>query len=80
MKNNKISIIVMLGLLILAGQFCVVQSGSSPAQDRASAFIEDVLPIDSSKFFIELKSDSVPDKPVFLLRRISLLGEMEIKF
>jgi len=69
MKNKKISIIVMLGLLILAGQFCVVQSGSSAAQDRALAFIEDVLPIDSSKFFIELKSDSVPDKPVFFTEK-----------
>ena len=67
MKNKKSSIIVMLGLglLMMSGQFCLVQSASSTAQDRAVAFIENVLPIDSSKFFIELKSDSVPDKPVF---------------
>jgi hypothetical protein len=65
MKNKKISLIVILGLLMMSGQFCVVQSASSTAQDRAVAFIENVLPIDSSKFFIELKSDSVPDKPVF---------------
>ena len=43
----------------------VFYSASSSTQDRAVAFIENVLPIDSSKFFIELKSDSVPDKPVF---------------
>ena len=58
MKNKKISIIVILGLLTLAGQFYVVQSTSSTAQDRALAFIEDVLPIDSSKWNIELKVDS----------------------
>ena len=59
----------MLGLWILAGQFYVVQSGFSAAQDKALAFIEDVLPIDSSKFFIELASDSVPDKPVFFTEK-----------
>ncbi len=57
MRNKKISIIVILGLLTLAGQFYVVQFASSTAQDRALAFIEDVLPIDSSKWNIELKVD-----------------------
>ena len=50
---------------MVSGQMWVVHSASSSNQDSAVAFIENVLPIDSSKFFIELKSDRVPDKPVF---------------
>jgi hypothetical protein len=57
MKNKKIYIIVLLGLLMMSGQFCVVQSVFSSAQDRALAFIEDVLPIDSTQWNIELKVD-----------------------
>lgn len=57
MKNKKISIIVILGLLMVSGQIGVVHSASSSVQDRAIAFIENVLPIDSSKFGIELKID-----------------------
>jgi hypothetical protein len=56
MKNKKISIIVMLGLLMMSGQIWVVHSTSS-TQDRALAFIEDVLPIDSTQWNIELKVD-----------------------
>ena len=47
----------MLGLLIISGQFCLVQSASSSTQDSALAFIENVLPIDSTQWNIELKVD-----------------------
>src|SRR5665647_1216020 len=57
MKSKKISVIVMLGLLIISGQFCLVQSASSSTQDSALAFIENVLPIDSTQWNIELKVD-----------------------
>jgi hypothetical protein len=57
MKNKKISIIVMLGLLMMSGQIWVMHAASSSAQDSALAFIEDVLPIDSTQWNIELKVD-----------------------
>ena len=57
MKNKKISIIVILGLLMMSGQIWVVQADSSTAQDRALAFIENVLPLHIDKFGIELKID-----------------------
>lgn len=47
----------MFGLLMMSGQIWVVHSTSSSTQDRALAFIEDVLPIDSAQWNIELKVD-----------------------
>lgn len=47
----------MLGLLMVSGQIWVVQADSSTAQDRALAFIENVLPLHIDKFGIELKID-----------------------
>jgi hypothetical protein len=58
MKNKKIFFIIILGLIVASGQICVVHSASSSDQDRALAFIENVLPMDISKFNIELKVDS----------------------
>lgn len=57
MKNKKISIIVMLGLLIMSGQIWVAQADSSTAQDKALAYIENVLPLNIDKFQIKLKID-----------------------
>ncbi len=58
MKNKKSFFIIILGLIVASGQICVVHSASSSNQDRALAFIENVLPMDISKFNIELKVDS----------------------
>jgi len=57
MKNKKIFFIIILGLIGASGQICVVHSASSSEQDRALAFIENVLPIDSTQWHIELKVD-----------------------
>ena len=40
-----------------SGQICVVHSGSPSEHDRALAFIENVLPIDSTQWRLELKVD-----------------------
>ncbi len=48
----------MLGLIVASGQICVVHSASSSDHDKALAFIENVLPMDISKFNIELKVDN----------------------
>ena len=50
MKNKKIFSIMILGLTAASGQLCVVPSASSSEHDRALAFIENVLPIDSTQF------------------------------
>ena len=57
MKNKKIFCIIILGFIVVSGQICVVQSASPSEQDRALAFIENVLPIDSTQWNIELKFD-----------------------
>ena len=57
MKNKKIFFIIILGLIVASGQICVVHSASPSEQDRALTFIENVLPIDSSQWRIELKVD-----------------------
>ncbi|MFA7398789.1 MAG: hypothetical protein WC046_09940 [Candidatus Bathyarchaeia archaeon] len=57
MKNKKFSIIVMLGLLMISGQIWVVQADSSTVQDRALAYIENVLPLHIDKFGIKLMID-----------------------
>lgn len=48
---------IILGLIVASGQICVVQSASPSEQNRALAFIENVLPIDSAQWHIELKVD-----------------------
>ena len=57
MKNKKIFFIIILGLMVASGQICLVHSTSSSEQNRALAFIENVLPIDSTQWHIELKVD-----------------------
>jgi hypothetical protein len=57
MKDKKIFFILLLGLIVASGQICVVHSASSSEQNRALAFIENVLPIDSTQWLIELKVD-----------------------
>ena len=57
MKNKKIFFIIILGLIVATGQICVVHSASPSEQNRALAFIENVLPIDSTQWHIELKVD-----------------------
>ena len=57
MKNKKIFFILLLGLIVASGQIWVVHSASSSEQNRALAFIENVLPIDSTQWHIELKVD-----------------------
>ena len=57
MKNKKIFFIIILGLIVASGQICVVHSASSSEQNSALVFIENVLPIDSTQWHIELKVD-----------------------
>ena len=57
MKNKKICFIIILGLIVATGQISVVHSASPSEQNRALAFIENVLPIDSAQWRIELKVD-----------------------
>lgn len=63
MKNKKIFFIIMLGLIVASGQICVVHSASPSEQNRALAFIENVLPIDSAQWHIELKVDGNETNP-----------------
>jgi hypothetical protein len=48
----------MLVLIFLSAMFVTVASATPTTQERALAFIENVLPIDSNKWHIELKVDS----------------------
>ncbi len=57
MKNKNIFFIIILGLIVASGQIYPVHSASPSEQDRALAFIENVLPIDSTQWRIELKVD-----------------------
>ena len=57
MKNKKILLILILGWIVASGQICVVESVSPSEQKRALEFIENVLPIDSTQWHIELKID-----------------------
>ena len=60
----------MLGLLMASGQICVIHSAFSH-QDRALVFIENVLPITSTQWHIELKVDgNSTDKQV--LERLNM--------
>ena len=56
---RKTAVSLMLVLIFLSAMFLVVVSASTTTQDRALAFIENILPIDSNKWHIELKVDSV---------------------
>lgn len=56
MNNRVVCLVVLLGI-IASGQICAMTSASPATQDRALAFIEDVLPIDSAKWYIELVAD-----------------------
>ena len=66
---RKTAVSLMLVLIFLSAMFLVVVSASTTTQDRALAFIENILPIDSNKWHIELKVDSVAS----LLRDVPLL-------
>jgi hypothetical protein len=58
MKNKKLCLAIILGFLIVFSQICVVCSEADAIQDKALAFIEDVLPIDSAKWKIKHVVDS----------------------
>ncbi len=57
MKNKKIFFIIILGVIVATGQISVVHSASPSEQNRALTFIENILPIDSAQWRIELKVD-----------------------
>jgi hypothetical protein len=58
LRNKKICLTFILVFLIGYSQVCVV--GSDVIQDKSLAFIEDVIPIDSYKWKINLLVDSNP--------------------
>ncbi|MDI9576967.1 MAG: hypothetical protein QM398_02385 [Thermoproteota archaeon] len=65
MKETKkiICTILLLGILTSLGGISVANASISTAPDKALAFIEDVLPIDSSQYEITLSNYGVPNLP-----------------
>ncbi len=56
-KHNAVYLAVLLAI-IASTQICAVALASFTTQNRASAFIEEVLPINSSQWHVELKVDA----------------------
>lgn len=63
-KTNKIiCAIFLLGILTTLGEISAANASISTAPEKALAFIENVLPIDSSQYDIKLSNYGVPNLP-----------------
>ena len=61
--TKTICAVFLLSILITLGRLSIVHSSISTAQDKALAFIENVLPFDITRYNITLRSYGVPKLP-----------------
>ena len=74
--NKAICAVFLLLILTMFG-ISIVHSSISTAQDKALAFIENVLPFDSTQYNITLRSYGVPTLPDFGSTQL-INGEQEV--
>lgn len=61
--NKTICVVFLLSVLAMLGGISMAHSSISTAQDKALAFIENVLPFDSTQYNITLRNYGVPKLP-----------------
>jgi hypothetical protein len=61
--NKTICVVFLLSILAMLGGISVIHSSISTAQDKALAFIENVLPFDSTQYNVTLRNYGVPKLP-----------------
>ncbi|NLB77196.1 MAG: hypothetical protein GX799_12170 [Crenarchaeota archaeon] len=62
-RNKIVCMVFLLAIFITTGEISTVQPSYSSTQAQAQTFIENVLPIDSSKYNITLRNYGVPSLP-----------------
>ncbi|MFW6117223.1 MAG: hypothetical protein ACOC6G_01395 [Thermoproteota archaeon] len=61
--NKVVCVIFLLAIFVILEEVSIVQSSISTAQNNALTFMEDVLPVDFSRYSLTLRNYGVPELP-----------------